>query len=49
MRKDINFVDAWQWWRAHRVALITTDGKLLVGEKKEMLSPAVMARAYKTR
>jgi len=31
---------------AHRVALITTDGKLLVGEKAEMLSPAVMTRAY---
>ncbi len=34
---------------AHRVALITTDGKLLVGEKKEMLSPAVMTAAYKPR
>lgn len=34
---------------AHRVALITTDGKLLVGEKKEMLSPAVMASAYQPR
>ncbi len=32
---------------ARRVALITFDGKLLVGEKAEMLAPEVLAGAYK--
>ena len=31
---------------ARRVALITSDGKLLVGEKSKMLSPEMMASAY---
>ena len=34
---------------AHRVALITSDGQLMVGEKEKMLSAEVMARAYKTQ
>ena len=34
---------------AHRVALITYDGRLLVGEKKDMLAPEMLASAYKPR
>ena len=34
---------------ARRVALITFDGKILVGEKKEMLAPNILASAYKPR
>ncbi len=34
---------------AHRVALITYDGRLLVGEKKNMLAPEMLASAYKPR
>ncbi len=34
---------------AHRVALITSDGSLIVGEKSKMLAPDVMARAYKEK
>lgn len=33
---------------AHRVALITTDGGLQVGEKAQMLAPDVLAKAYHT-
>lgn len=34
---------------AHRVALITYDGKLLAGEKKKMLDPKVLSQAYKPK
>ncbi|HVC09215.1 MAG TPA: ABC transporter ATP-binding protein [Elusimicrobiota bacterium] len=34
---------------ARRVALITFQGKLLVGAKSEMLAPEVLAEAYKSR
>ena len=33
MRKDMDFIDAWQWWRAHRVALIVKDLKARLGPK----------------
>jgi hypothetical protein len=33
MRRDENFVDAWQWWRARRVALIVKDVKERLGGK----------------
>lgn len=33
MRKDDAFVDAWQWWRARRVALIVKEVKARLGGK----------------
>jgi hypothetical protein len=36
MRKDMNFIDAWQWWRAHRVALIVKEIKSRLGDKKPL-------------
>ena len=33
MRRDENFVDAWQWWRAHRVALIVKEIKARLNGK----------------
>ena len=36
MRKDLNFVDAWQWWRAHRVALIVKELARRLGGKKPL-------------
>ncbi len=33
MRRDMDFVDAWQWWRAHRVALIVKDIKARLNGK----------------
>ncbi len=36
MRKDRGFVDAWQWWRAHRVALIVRDIKRRLGDNKAL-------------
>jgi hypothetical protein len=36
MRKDMAFVDAWQWWRAHRVALIVKEVRRRLGAKKPM-------------
>jgi hypothetical protein len=33
MRKDMNFVEAWEWWRAHRVALIVKEIKARLGGK----------------
>jgi ABC-type Mn2+/Zn2+ transport system ATPase subunit len=34
---------------AHRAALITSDGKLLIGEKSEIMTPDVMMKAYEVR
>lgn len=34
---------------AHRVALITTDGQLLIGEKSQIMTPEVMTKAYQPR
>ncbi|MFI5347547.1 MAG: hypothetical protein ACHQ51_14325 [Elusimicrobiota bacterium] len=36
MRKDMDFIDAWQWWRAHRVALIVKRIKARLGDKKPL-------------
>jgi hypothetical protein len=36
MRKDMNFVDAWQWWRAHRVALVVKELRERLGDKKPL-------------
>jgi hypothetical protein len=36
MRKDREFIDAWQWWRAHRVALIVHEIKRRLGDKKPL-------------
>jgi hypothetical protein len=36
MRKDADFIDAWQWWRAHRVALIVKEIKRRLGDKKPL-------------
>ena len=33
MRRDMNFVEAWEWWRAHRVALIVKELKERLGGK----------------
>ena len=33
MRRDEDFIDAWQWWRAHRVAGIVTKIKAALGER----------------
>jgi len=33
MRRDLEFVDAWQWWRARRVALIVKELKARLGGK----------------
>ncbi len=33
MRRDMNFVEAWEWWRAHRVALIVKEIKSRLGGK----------------
>jgi ABC-type Mn2+/Zn2+ transport system ATPase subunit len=34
---------------AHRAALITSNGKLLIGEKSEIMTPEVMTKAYQPR
>ena len=34
---------------AHRVALITSSGQLLVGDKAQLMTPEVMAKAYQVR
>jgi hypothetical protein len=36
LRKDKDFIDAWQWWRAHRVALIVKEIKRRLGDKKPL-------------
>jgi hypothetical protein len=36
MRKDPAFIDAWQWWRAHRVCSIIRRIKAEVGEAKPL-------------
>ncbi len=36
LRQDAAFVDAWQWWRAHRVALIVHEIATRLGEKKPL-------------
>jgi len=33
MRRDMNFVEAWEWWRARRVALIAKEIKARLGGK----------------
>jgi hypothetical protein len=33
MRRDMNFVEAWEWWRARRVALIAREIKARLGGK----------------
>ncbi|MDO8756482.1 MAG: hypothetical protein Q7J64_00575 [Elusimicrobiota bacterium] len=33
MRRDLNFVEAWEWWRARRVALISQEIKARLGGK----------------
>jgi len=35
-RKDIAFIDAWQWWRAHRVCRIIRRIRREVGEEKPL-------------
>jgi len=34
---------------AHRAALITSEGELLIGQKSEIMTPEVMTKAYKPR
>jgi ABC-type multidrug transport system ATPase subunit len=34
---------------AHRVAIITSGGELLVGEKAELMKPEVLMKAYQQR
>ncbi|MEK7382514.1 MAG: hypothetical protein AAB262_04425 [Elusimicrobiota bacterium] len=36
MRRDMPFVEAWQWWRAHRVALIVKELKSRLGSDKPL-------------
>lgn len=36
MRKDMAFIDAWQWWRAHRTAQIVRRIKDEVGDSKPL-------------
>ena len=36
MRKDMGFIDQWQWWRAHRVALIVKEIARRLGGKKPL-------------
>jgi len=36
MRKDMAFIDAWQWWRARRAALIVKEVKRRLGGKKPL-------------
>ncbi|MFI5361260.1 MAG: hypothetical protein ACHQ49_04765, partial [Elusimicrobiota bacterium] len=36
IRKDMLFVDAWQWWRARRSALIVKEIKRRLGDKKPL-------------
>jgi hypothetical protein len=36
MRRDMDFVDAWQWWRARRVALVVKEIKRRVGAAKPL-------------
>lgn len=36
MRKDMDFIDQWQWWRAHRVALIVKEISRRLGGKKPL-------------
>lgn len=33
MRRDMDFVEAWEWWRARRVALIVKEIKARLGDK----------------
>jgi hypothetical protein len=33
MRRDMNFVEAWEWWRARRVALVVKEIKARLGGK----------------
>ncbi|MBI4050981.1 MAG: hypothetical protein HY400_00590 [Elusimicrobia bacterium] len=35
-RKDRAFIDAWQWWRAHRVGQIVSEIKQAVGSQKSL-------------
>jgi hypothetical protein len=36
MRRDLDFIDAWQWWRAHKVAAIVRRVKAELGDKKPL-------------
>lgn len=36
MRRDMPFVDAWQWWRARRVALLVKELKARLGSDKPL-------------
>ena len=36
MRRDRGFIDAWQWWRAHRVAGIVRRIKAEIGDQKKL-------------
>ncbi len=36
MRKDADFIDAWQWWRARRVALVVQELKRRLGDAKPL-------------
>lgn len=36
MRRDLRFIDAWQWWRAHKVGGIVRRIKDAVGDKKPL-------------
>ena len=36
MRRDMNFIDAWQWWRARRAALIIRELKRRLGGDKPL-------------
>ena len=36
MRKDMAFIDAWQWWRAHRVCAVLRQLKSEIGESKPL-------------
>ncbi len=36
MRRDLAFIDAWQWWRARKVAAIVRTIKAQIGDKKPL-------------
>ena len=36
MRKDMAFIDAWQWWRAHRASAVLRRLKSEIGESKPL-------------
>lgn len=38
MRRDMEFIDAWQWWRSHKVALIVKRLKERLGDRKPLWS-----------